>query len=240
MCGMFGVSSNAARVAVTRLVADRLVESDERGLYRLGPAARPVGELVESWRRGEERMRAWNGDWLCVALTGTVERTPRRHSKRALGRLGFREGLPGVWVRPDNLAACREETLDRLAGLGLEPEADHVVARAPSPRLDARWRCELWPHDAIERTRADALADLERSLPRLERMPRHEAMVESFLLGGEAIRVLATDPLLPPEIAPADTRAALGALMQRYDEVGRRLWQPEPALRALDGGRLAS
>src|SRR4249920_3499024 len=65
---LFGFTANALRVAVARLVADGLLESDERGSYRLGPMAAPVQAFVEDWRRGESRMRAWNGEWLAIAL----------------------------------------------------------------------------------------------------------------------------------------------------------------------------
>lgn len=225
VCEMFGVTSNAARVAVTRLVADRLVESDERGLYRLGPAARAMGDLVETWSQGEARTRRWKGGWLTAALTARVDRTPRRHSKRALGRLGFREGLPGLWVRPDNLAQALASLRERLATLALEEGAELFVATDVREGLSRRWASELWPIESLERRYTSALDDLERSVPRLERLPRRDALVESFLLGGEAIRVLATDPLLPSEIAPAETRAKLTETMRRYDEVGHRLWR---------------
>ncbi len=49
-------------------------------------------------------------------------------------------------------------------------------------------------------------------------------MVESFLLGGRALRVLALDPLLPEALVPEAERRALVQAMQRYDRAGRRVW----------------
>ena len=49
-------------------------------------------------------------------------------------------------------------------------------------------------------------------------------MVESFRIGGAALRVLATDPLLPEPIVPAREREALLAAMRRYDALGRASW----------------
>ena len=49
---LFGFNANAMRVAVTRLVADGRLESDERGSYRLASGAAIVREHVEEWRRG--------------------------------------------------------------------------------------------------------------------------------------------------------------------------------------------
>jgi phenylacetic acid degradation operon negative regulatory protein len=62
-----------------------------------------------------------------------------------------------------------------------------------------------------------------------------EALVESFLVGGAAIRSLARDPLLPDEIAPGDHRRALTDAMRDYDRRGRALWNRALETASLDG-----
>ena len=78
------------------------------------------------------------------------------------------------------------------------------------------------------------LRELERSLRQLPSMPRQAALVQSYLVGGAAIRLLATDPLLPDAIMPAQPRAELTERMAEYDRIGHRLWneaaRPELAL----------
>ena len=222
---LFGFNTNATRVAVARLVADRLLESDERGSYRLGPAALVVNEHVEAWRRGESRMRAWRGAWLVAMLPASAARSQRRASCRALSRLGLREGLAGLWVRPDNLNASLEETGERLRALGLEPNAELFRASDFCQQLVQRFSTELWPLRRLRASYDAALRDLERSLERLPRLPRDTALVQTFVLGGAAIRVLATDPLLPEQILNGATRAELTRQMLRYDAVGRELWK---------------
>jgi phenylacetic acid degradation operon negative regulatory protein len=239
---LFGMRGNAMRVALARLVAEGRVESDERGSYRLAPAAAPVSEHVEEWRRGESRLRPWRSEWLAVALPAGAERATRRGSLAALERLGLREGLAGLWVRPDNLRQTFESTQQRLLALGLEDGAELFRARDFGVRTARRFATELWPVRNLERGYSAALRNLERSLTQLPGMPRETALVQTYLLGGEAIRVLATDPLLPEEIMASETRAALTQAMLRYDAVGHALWRDfrtEPELRALDGGRLA-
>lgn len=221
---LFGFNANAMRVAVTRLMAEGLLQSDERGSYRLGPAAAALGAHVEEWRRGEARMRPWQGQWLAVLLPGKTSRGARRGSLRALARLGLREGLPGLWVRPDNLDGPLAATFERLRALGLEPAAELFVARDFSARLVARFTRALWPLRKLQRGYERALAALERSVAQLPAMARERALVQSFVLGGDAIRVLATDPLLPEAILAGDTRRRLGAVMLRYDALGRGLW----------------
>jgi hypothetical protein len=76
-------------------------------------------------------------------------------------------------------------------------------------------------------------------------MPRAQAVVETFLRGGAAIRTLALDPLLPEELMPGDDRRELTEKMLRYDRAGREIWQAfleeapleRPPLRAIKGGR---
>jgi phenylacetic acid degradation operon negative regulatory protein len=221
---LFGFNANAVRVAVTRLMAENLLESDERGSYRLGPAAAAIHAHVEEWRRGEARMRPWQGQWLAVLLPGKTNRGERRGTLRALPRLGMREGLPGLWLRPDNLRLSLADTAERLRALGLEHGAELFIARDFSERLTTRFVRALWPLRNLQRGYERALAALERSLAQLPAMARDRALVQSFVLGGEAIRVLATDPLLPEAIWPGETRKRLGEVMLRYDAVGRRLW----------------
>ncbi len=50
-------------------------------------------------------------------------------------------------------------------------------------------------------------------------------MSESFLLGGEALRQIVLDPLLPAPIVDVDARRALVDAMRRYDRIGRRYWK---------------
>jgi phenylacetic acid degradation operon negative regulatory protein len=240
--GLFGLNANAVRVAVARLVADGRLESDERGSYRLAPAAAPLHEHVEAWRRGEARMRPWRGDWLAVALPVGTARAARRSSLGALARLGLCEGLPGVWVRPDNLRQPFESLTERLRALGLEDGAELFRARDFSAHTAQRFASELWPIRALQRGYETALRNLERSLEQLDGMPRDTALVQTYLLGGEAIRVLATDPLLPEQIMEGATRAALTETMLRYDTLGHALWRDfatKPDLTLVKGTRRA-
>lgn len=239
---LFGFNPNAMRVAITRLVAEGRLESDERGSYRLAPAAAVVREHIEEWRRGEARLRAWRGDWLAVSLPNGSARSTRRASIGAITRLGLREGLAGLWLRPDNLRQTFEASAERLRALGLEEGAELFRARDWSARTQQRLCADLWPISTLEQGYAAALRDLQRSLQQLEGMPRETALVQTYLLGGEAIRILATDPLLPEEIMPSATRAALSETMLRYDAVGHALWRDfgaEPALSLVKGGQRA-
>ena len=239
--GLFGFNANAMRVAIARLVADARLESDERGSYRLAPAATVMHEHVEEWRRGEARMRAWRGEWLAIALPLGTARATRRSSLSALSRLGLREGLPPLGPS-DNLRQPFDSMTERFRALGLEDGAELFRAHDFSAHTAKRFASELWPIRLLERSYAAALRNLERSLEQLDGMPRETALVQTYLLGGEAIRVLATDPLLPEQIMEGAARAALTETMLRYDAVGHALWRDfatKPDLTLVKGARRA-
>ncbi len=221
---LFGLTGNSMRVAITRLLARGLVESDERGSYRLSPATDPLTAHVERWREGEARMRRWESEWLLVSPPRGADRSTRRHSLRALGLSGFREGLDGLWTRPHNLAEPLSTTFERLGALGLDPGARHFVASHLDAKLRRRWETTLWPIEQLQRGYRRALDSVERSMARVGSMPAEQALVETFVVGGEAIRVIATDPLLPEAILSSFERRALSDAMLRYDELGRGIW----------------
>jgi phenylacetic acid degradation operon negative regulatory protein len=221
---LFGLEENAMRVALTRLCARGLVHSDERGSYRLAPPAAVLSRWVDAWREGERRMRPWQGEWLAV-WHPRGGRGPRDRSLRALGRLGFREGRPGLWLRPDNLRAPRRELEVALHQLGLVADAALFVARDFPPTLVAEWLRALWPLAELREGWRRSLGRLETSRARLDSIARERALRESFLVGGEAIRLLALDPLLPDEILDGADRRRLHEAMVAYDRAGRAIWK---------------
>ena len=50
-------------------------------------------------------------------------------------------------------------------------------------------------------------------------------MEESFRLGGDVVRRIVLDPLLPAPIVDTEKRSALIETMRRYDVLGRRCWE---------------
>ena len=169
-------------------------------------------QQVRSWRRIEDRVRPWNGGWIGVH-TGALRRESRatlERRRRALRFLGFRELVPGLEVRPDNLTASREALHEELVALGL-PSGRTGVLDGDDRRgsSDAAARV-LWDGDALVAGYRRSRAELESSEARLPALSAREAMVESFLLGGRVIRQIVLDPLLPEPIVPAAERRELG------------------------------
>jgi phenylacetic acid degradation operon negative regulatory protein len=220
---LFGLEDNAIRVALARLVAAGRVASDQRGHYRFAAGAGALSTWVESWRLGDRRIRRWRGDWLCAHVARGGERGEQAQRRRALEHLGLRCGLDGVWLRPDNLRAPRAALEAVLAERGVAQGVVWFTASGVAPTVAQRW-VRLWSLARLQVTWHEALADLARSRDRLDRLPTGRRLVESFAVGGRAIRVLALDPLLPDEIVGGDGRRRLGAAMLEYDALGKAIW----------------
>ncbi|HYC56818.1 MAG TPA: PaaX family transcriptional regulator [Candidatus Binatia bacterium] len=218
---MFGIDQNSTRVALARLCAGGLVERDERGAYRLGRAAEPVQSQVRSWRHTETRLTPWHGGWIAASFTEAPRGRERRIQRRSMQFAGMRPLKPGLWIRPDNLVDGLAAMRPMLEQLGLRALVFRIDGLDPAAQERARG---LWPVEEIRAGYRECIAELEASAARLPELPIAEAMAESFLIGGQAIRRIVLDPLLPEPILAAAERRALLAAMNQYDLAGRACW----------------
>ena len=223
---VFGIGENAMRVTLARLRSRGMVESDQRGLYRLSRAALPVNREVRAWSTIETKVLRWDGSFIGIDTSGLSSRDRRgsRVRARALAFLGFESLTPTLWLRPNNLdggvAACRE----RLIALGYSPTPFVFQLAEFDEGTDRRVRA-LWDTAKLEahyRATCDRLAQSAKRLPSLG---TDAAMAESFRLGGAAMRQIVLDPLLPKEIIDVDARGAMFDAMRSYDAVGRSYWK---------------
>lgn len=225
-CEVFGMSESSARVTLTRLTAAGLAESSERGSYRLSAPAHQLAREVAGWRHMASRLRAWQGDYLCVhtAALGRSDRAALTRRERALAMLGLRPLERDLYLRPNNIESDTDAVRSRLRHLGLD--ADAVVFVASDFGADHSDRISgLWDTAALDAAYRRTQHRLTTSLRQLDAMPAFEAARESFLLGGEAIRQLVFDPLLPDAMIDDEARRALLATTRAYDAAGQMIWQ---------------
>jgi phenylacetic acid degradation operon negative regulatory protein len=193
---LLGLAENGVRVALARLVARGLVERDGPGRYRLAPSAQPISKRVGGWTSADQRAVRWDGAWLGVLTQG-----------RANGERAAR--------RSDSRALAFLGFARLTPGLWIRP--DNLRGGVAAAR-EALHELGLDPHVSVLR-----LTDLDAA--KLERLTPAAAMIETFLIGGRAIRQIALDPCLPEAIAPEKERRALVAAMREYDRAGRACWR---------------
>ncbi len=187
LTGLFGISENRARVALSRMVAAGEATSDGTGRYRLaGPLVARQSRQSAS-RSGETS--PFGGRWWLAVVTTAGSAAEVRHARRAAlayARLG--ELREGVWMRPTNVPVNLPATLD----------ADVELMRA-APAEPQRLAARLWDLPAWS-ARAGSLLEGLRSLAPDD----PEALAPGFELSAAVLRHLQADPLLPDELLPDD------------------------------------
>ncbi len=198
LTGLFGISENRTRVALSRMVGSGEATSDGSGRYRL------AGHLAaRQSRQSASRAGAtapYDGEWWLAVVTTTGSSADIRGTRRralSYGRLG--ELREGVWMRPANLAVRLPDPLNGDVELMTARPGDAV---ALAHRL---WDLTAWSARARHLVRRlDALAP-----------DGPEALAPGFELSAAVLRHLQADPLLPPELLPAGWSGT--ALRAAYD-----------------------
>ena len=153
LTGLFGISENRARVALSRMVAAGEATAEGSGRYRL------AGHLAERQsRQSASRAGAtapYGGEWWLAVVTTTGSSADVRGARRRIltyGRLA--ELREGVWMRPANLAVRLPDPLEGDIEL---MTARPVDAAALAHRL---WDLSSWSARA-----RDLLRDLHALVP---------------------------------------------------------------------------
>lgn len=207
----FDIKESALRVALTRMVsAGDLVRSS--GGYRLSD------RLLARQRRQDEaispQVRAWRGYWTTLVVTsvGSDART-RAALRTILHDKRFSELREGVWMRPDNL--------DLGLSNDIRARVRILKARDDAPAELAR---QLWDLPAWARTGHQLLADNAAAAD----------VPSRFMVAAAIVRHLLTDPMLPPELLPADWPGA--QLRAAYNdfaaELSKRRGVAQPVLQS--------
>jgi phenylacetic acid degradation operon negative regulatory protein len=185
LTGLFGISANRARVALSRMVAAGEATTDGSGSYRL------AGHLRERQARQSASRSGMTGPfagqwWLVVVTTTGSAAEVRTARRRALAYARLAELREGVWMRPDNVSVGLADDLGS--------DVELMVARPEDPRrlVAALWDLRAWADRAVE-----LLGDLAGLTP-----DNPAALAPGFELSAAVLRHLQADPLLPEELLP--------------------------------------
>lgn len=230
LAALFGLTQNAARVAIFRLVEAGKLEATSRraaAAYRLTARTRALNRYVRAAALVRPRTVRWRGEWLQVLLSLREDRRGGRgRLTTALEVFHLASPHRGVWMRPCNLVEGPEELSARFRELGVLSRLDVLTCRFTDPRRERELAGRLWPLRRLGGAYERAADRLEESEQRLRSLPAEEALRETWRLGGEAIRLLFRDPLLPPELLPPGWPGPrLRRTYARYSRAGFRLWR---------------
>jgi phenylacetic acid degradation operon negative regulatory protein len=202
LTGLFGISENRARVALSRMVSAGEATSDGAGHYRL------AGHLAERQTRQSASRAgvttAYDGSWwLAIVTTSGSTAEIRGARRRILTYARLAELREGVWMRPANIAVRLTDSLDADVELmtAMPPEAERLVR-------------DLWDLPGWSQRASELLAGLEGLAP-----SGPGALAPGFELSAAVLRHLQADPLLPAQLQPpAWPGAELRETYDRWDE----------------------
>jgi phenylacetic acid degradation operon negative regulatory protein len=185
--GLFGISANRVRVALSRMVAAGEAGTDGAGTYRLAGHLRQRQARQSASRSGTTN--PYQGQWWVAVVTTTGSAADVRTARRrhlAYARLA--ELREGVWMRPDNV------TVELPSGLAADVELMTARPGDPGRLAGALWDLAAWSG------RAHAL---RREMTALA-PDTADALAPGFELSAAVLRHLQADPLLPEVLLPPD------------------------------------
>jgi phenylacetic acid degradation operon negative regulatory protein len=190
---LFDITERAMRVALTRMVADGDVAT-ENGTYRL--TERLIRRQQQQEASCSPTPRQWNGHW-DVAIVTTSGRPLADRVALRKGMLGvrFAQLREGVWTRPANLVQQFDATVTEHCLFFEGRYRDHPWL------VGALWDLPGWATEA-------------RRL--LTELTTATSLTSGFIANAEVFRHLLIDPCLPPELLPADWPG--DQLRQRFAE----------------------
>ena len=201
LTGLFGISANRARVALSRMVAAGEATTDGSGTYRLAGRLRARQARQSASRAGSTV--PFDGEWwVAVVVTSGSSAEIRTARRRSLAYARLAELREGVWMRPDNVEVHLPARLDG------DVELMTAEPRTPDRVVRALWDLPAWAGRADQ-----LLAEMA------ELTPDHAgALAPGFVLSAAVLRHLQADPLLPEELLPAGWPGArLRADYDRWD-----------------------
>jgi phenylacetic acid degradation operon negative regulatory protein len=214
---LFGIAEGTTRTAISRMVAAGELEP-EGSAYRLAGSLLARQERQDASRRPVGRR--WNGLWEMAVVAGERRTAASRTELRvAMQRLKLAELREGVWMRPDNLAA------DRFSEDRAIVETQCRTLRGEPHGEAGALAAELWDLSAWSKEARELWRGMDRYLPRLEQGDT-AVLRDGFVLSAAVLRHLVADPMLPPELLPANWPGPdLRERYERYDIAFKDVWR---------------
>jgi len=207
---LLGIADQPLRLAIRRLADAGLVEQTGRGRagsLRSTRRARRRALLDEAYWdfavAQDDGEVAWDGHWHLLGFTvPESHRAERDRLRDALSRLGAAPLTPGLFVSPHDLRPALDAETEGAVGRYLTTAAARQVERGGRPIAELVG--DLWPLEALRDAYGSLLATLDRWAGSARSDVRARTLAGRIAVRTALERAVGTDPLLPPELLPAD------------------------------------
>ncbi|MGW2718672.1 PaaX family transcriptional regulator [Streptomyces sp. NPDC001492] len=228
--GQAGISEDAVRSTLTRMVKRGLLERHRRGRKTyFGPTRRATRVLQDGhdriWRTGAVN-RTWDGTWTLVGFSLPEAWRRERHDLRSrLLWSGFGPLQNGLWVAPGTV-----DVPGIVAGLDLDPYLRVFQGAAAVGPTDARTIL----HTAFDVESVAKGYEVFLARWSTDTDEPADALVRQLLLHTDWLDQVRQDPHLPADLLPEDWPAARAE--ERFHELAHRCAEParQAAASALD------
>ena len=198
----FDISSQAVRVALSRMVADGWLQNRKVGKKSYyGLTTQGERRLAEGARRIYKLENpTWNGEWLLVTYTIPEKRKAHRETfRRELAWTGFGQLASSVWISPRDL---RSQLLDLTQRYDLGQHIDFFTASYHGPDENHGLVEKCWDLTAIQHSYGEFISVYRCKLAQQQRMPDAVCFREEIQLIHAYRKFLFSDPGLPDELLP--------------------------------------
>lgn len=222
LLGDLGVSASAARMALSRLHASRLLVRSHEGrrtMYRLAGRGRSLIAEGRDEIFGFGRHSAWDGAWTLLTYSLTEDqRSLRDELRRRLRFLGFTGVYTSTWIA----ARDRRRQLERLvAGLAVEDMCEIFIGTPSNPERLGRIIRDEWQVEQLQPRYA-------RFLDRFSPLSRGELSSDrdQFIARTRMMQCFRQFPLMDPDLPrelggdSVDRDRAVMLFHERWQELG--------------------
>lgn len=209
LMGEFGMTEQAVRVAISRIVNQSWLKSRKignRSYYSMTPRGKK--RLNEAAARiYKQTPAAWNGKW-CIATYNIPEkqRAMRDQMRKELAWMGFGMLANSVWISPHDLAERVKEIVESYK-IADYVEIFSAEYRGNSSRKQLVEKC--WNLDEINTSYKEFInryqpqyEELREKVNNSQKIPDSVCFVEKTKLVHEYRKFLFIDPSLPEELLP--------------------------------------
>jgi phenylacetic acid degradation operon negative regulatory protein len=215
-----GHSDNSVRMALSRLVAEDLVERDGRGCYTYGSAGHRRHLEMVGWHQSAMRVDTrWDGSWIALFINDKMTKSDIRAARLA----GFRSYDDRLMVRPGNVSGSLTTVTTAI------PEG-FANGQYWATRLSDLTHDQQQSFGALYDSEQimlgyNALMQLELPMKKVKNLQSLNDMVTTtYVTGRKAVVSIVSDPLLPKEMIDVALRAKAIKRAKQYYDKSSKYW----------------